>query len=164
MVIWVINILLYSSSIYSFNLFLIYSASLRSMPFLSFIWPIFAWNDPSLPLIYLRRSLVFPILLFFSISLHWSLRKAFFKSLLAIFGTLHSDGYIFLFFLCLPLLFFSQRFVRPPQTTILPFCISSSWGCFWSPPAVVLWTSVHRFSGTLSIRSNPLYLFVTSTV
>ena len=33
-------------------------------------------------------------------------------------------------FLCLSLLFFSQLFVRPPQTTILPFCISFSWG--WS--------------------------------
>ena len=26
--------------------------------------------------------------------------------------------------------YFSQLFVRPPQTTILPFCISFSWG--WS--------------------------------
>ena len=37
---------------------------------------------------------------------------------------------IFPFLLCLSLLFFSQLFVRPPQTTILPFCISSSWGWF----------------------------------
>ena len=37
-------------------------------------------------------------------------------------GTLHPNGYIFSFFLCLSLLFFSQMFVRPPQTTILPFC------------------------------------------
>ena len=28
-----------------------------------------------------------------------------------------------IFFLCLSLLSFSQLFVRPPQTTILPFCI-----------------------------------------
>ena len=28
--------------------------------------------------------------------------------------------------------FFSQLFVRPPQTTILPFCISFSWGWFWA--------------------------------
>ena len=32
--------------------------------------------------------------------------------------------------LCFLILFFSQLFVRPPHTTILPFCISSSWG--WS--------------------------------
>jgi len=44
MVIWVIKFLLYSSSVYSCHLFLIYSASVRSIPFLSFIMPIFAWN------------------------------------------------------------------------------------------------------------------------
>ena len=74
---------LYSSSVYSCHLFLISSASVRSLPFLSFIVPIFAWNVPLLSLVFLKRSLVFPILLFFSISLHWSLRKAF-LSLLAI--------------------------------------------------------------------------------
>ena len=31
------------------------------------------------------------------------------------------------FLLCFSLLFFSQLFVRPPQTAILPFCISFSW-------------------------------------
>src|SRR5574338_275793 len=31
---------------------------------------------------------------------------------------------------------FSQLFVRPPQTTILPFCISFSWGWSWSLPPV----------------------------
>ena len=59
------------------HLFLISSASVRSIPFLSFIEPIFAWNVPLVSLIFLKRSLVFPILLFSSISLHWSLRKAF---------------------------------------------------------------------------------------
>ena len=44
---------------------------------MSFIEPIFAWNVPLVALIFLKRSLVFPILLFSSISLHWSLRKAF---------------------------------------------------------------------------------------
>ena len=74
---------LYSSSVYSCHLFLISYASVRSRPFLSFIEPIFAWNVPLVSLIFLKRSLVFPILLFFSISLHWSLKKAF-LSLLAI--------------------------------------------------------------------------------
>ena len=69
--------LLYSSSVYSCHLFLISSASVRSRRFLSFIEPIFAWNVPLVSLIFLKRSLVFPILLFPSISLHWSLRKAF---------------------------------------------------------------------------------------
>ena len=74
---------LYSFSVHSCHLFLISSASVRSLPFLSFIQPIFAWNIPFVSLIFLKRSLVFPILLFSSISLHWSLRKAF-LSLLAI--------------------------------------------------------------------------------
>ena len=42
----------------------------------------------------------------------------------------------FLFSFCLSLLFFAQLFVRPHQTTILPFCISFSWGWFWSPSPV----------------------------
>ena len=68
---------LYSSSVYSCHLFLISSFSVRYIPFLSFIEPIFAWNVRLVSLIFLKRSLVFPILLLSSISLHWSLRKAF---------------------------------------------------------------------------------------
>ena len=48
------------------------------------------------------------------------------------FGTLHSNGNIFPFLLCFSLLFFSQLFVRPPQTTILSFCISFPCGWSWS--------------------------------
>ena len=80
---WLWRSFLYSSSVYCYHLFLISSASVRSVPFLSFIEPIFASNVPLVSLIFLKRSLVFPILLFSSISLHWMLRKAF-LSLLAI--------------------------------------------------------------------------------
>ena len=45
--------------------------------------PIFAWNVPLVSLIFLKRSLVFPILVFSSVSLHYSSKKAF-LSLLAI--------------------------------------------------------------------------------
>ena len=69
--------LLYSSSVYSCHVFLISSASVISILFLSYIVPIFAWNVRLESLIFLKRSLVFPTLLFSSISLHWSLRKAF---------------------------------------------------------------------------------------
>ena len=110
---WSWRSFLYSSSMYSCHLFLIASASVRSIPFLSFIVPVFTWNAPLVSLIFLKRSLVFPILLFSSISLHWLPRKASYLSLL-FFGTLHS------------LVFFSQLFVRPPQTAILLFCISFS--------------------------------------
>ena len=37
---------LYSSSVYSCHFFLIFSASVRSLPFLSFIVPSFAWKVP----------------------------------------------------------------------------------------------------------------------
>ena len=65
--------------------------------------------------------------------------------LISLFGTLHSNGNIFPFLLCFSLLFFSQIFVRPPQKTILPFCISFPWGWSWSlspvqclkPPSIV---------------------------
>ena len=90
---------LYSSSVYSCLLFLISSASVRSKQFLYFIVPIFAWKIPLVSLIFLKRILVFLILWFSSISLHWSLIKAF-LSPLAIFGTLHSNGYSFPFLLC----------------------------------------------------------------
>ena len=85
---WVITPLWLSGSwrsicivlLYSCHLFLISSAYVRSIPFLFFIEPIFAWNVPLVSLSFLKRSLVFPILFFPPISLHWSLRK----SLLAI--------------------------------------------------------------------------------
>ena len=85
-------------------------------------------------LISLKRSLVFPILLFSSISLHhWG---SFSHFSLLFFGTLQSNEYIFPFLLCLSLLFYSQLFGRPPETTILPFCISFSCGWSWSLPPV----------------------------
>ena len=70
---------LYSYSVYSCHFFLISSASVRSIPFGSFIVSIFSRNVPLVSLIFLKRSLVFPILLFSTISLYWSLRKAFFS-------------------------------------------------------------------------------------
>ena len=48
---------------------------------------IFAWNIPLVSLIFLKRSLVFPILLFSSISLHWSLRKAFLSLLVILWNS-----------------------------------------------------------------------------
>ena len=105
------------SSVYSYHLFSMSFVSVRSIPFLSFIVPIFAWNIPLVSLILLKISLVFPILLFPSISVYWSLREAF---SLIFFGTLHSDGYLLRLLLCLSLLFFSQLFVRPHQK---PFCL-----------------------------------------
>ena len=53
------------SSVHCYHLFLISSASLRSVQFLSFIVPIFAWNVPLVSLIFLKRSnLSHPIFFF----------------------------------------------------------------------------------------------------
>ena len=60
-----------------------WSDSVRFILFLYYIVPIFAWNILLISLILLMRLLVFPILLFPSIYLHCSLKKAF-LSLLAI--------------------------------------------------------------------------------
>ena len=51
-------------SMYSGHLFLIFSASVRSFPFLSFIKPILIVNIPLISLVFLKRSLVFPMQLF----------------------------------------------------------------------------------------------------
>ena len=63
------------SSVYSCHLFLISSTYVRSILFLSFIVLIFAWDVPLAFLIFLKRSLVFPILLCSSISLYFALRN-----------------------------------------------------------------------------------------
>ena len=49
---------LYSSSVHSWHPFLIFSASTRSILFLSFIVPISAWNVPLVSLIFLERFLI----------------------------------------------------------------------------------------------------------
>ena len=125
---------LYNFSLCSYHLFLISSAFVRSILFLSF-----AWNVPLVSLIFLKRTVVFPILMFSSICLHWSLRKSS-LFLCAILWNSDSKGYSFPFLLCLSLLFFSQLFVRPPQTTILPFFFPLEW--FLSLPPVQRYKSL----------------------
>ena len=104
----------YSSSVYSCHLFLITSASVKSILFLSFIEPIFAWNVPLVSIIFLKRALVFPSLMFSSISLHWSLRKAFLCLLAILWNSAFKRVYLSFSPLLLASLF-SQLFVRPPQ-------------------------------------------------
>ena len=57
-----------------------------------------------------KNSLVFPILLFTSISFHWSLRTTFLSLLAILWNTACQMG-MSTFLLCLLLLFFSQLFV-----------------------------------------------------
>ena len=109
---------------------------LLGLLFLSFIVPIFEWNIPLVALIFLKGFLVFPFLLLSSISLHWSLRKAFFASLAILSNSAFRCIYLS-FSLCLSL-FFSQLFARPLETNffVCAFCISFSGGWFWSLPPV----------------------------
>ena len=163
---------LYSSSVYSCHLFLISSASVSSVPFLSFIVLIFAWNVPLVSLIFLKEEISFLshciiFLCFFAliaeegflISLCYSLelciqmlisflfsfaRRQWHPTPALLPGKSHGrrslvgcspwgreelDTTEWLHF---PFLFFSQLFVRPPQTAILLFCISFPWGWSWS--------------------------------
>ena len=74
--------------VYSCHLFLISSASVRSLLFLSFIVPILAWNVPLVSPVFMKRSLVFPVLLFSPVSLH-NLRRSSYPSLLFLVLCLH---------------------------------------------------------------------------
>ena len=125
---------LYSSSVYSCHLFLISSDSVRSVQFLSYIVPLFAWNAPLVSLIFFKRSLALPILLFSSISV-WCLLKAFLPLLAFLWNSAFSWVYFaFCFFALLP--FASLLFSAICKTIILPCCISFSSAWFWSPPPV----------------------------
>ena len=74
---------------------------------------------------------------------------------LLFFRTLHSEGYTFPLFLCLLLLFFSQPFVRPPQTQFcLIFHFFFSGLVLITASCTMSQTFIHHSSGTLSIRSN----------
>ena len=59
------TIFFYRSSVYSCHLFLIFSASVRSIPFLSFIEPIFEWNVPLVSLIFFSFWFFVCLFLFF---------------------------------------------------------------------------------------------------
>jgi len=152
---------LYSSSVYSCHLFLVSSASVRSLSFLSFTVPIFAWNIPLVSVIFLKRCLVFPILLFSSISLHWSLRKPF----LSLLTILWNSTFKWVYLSYSPLLFTSLFFTaicKASSDNHFAFLHFFFLGMVLSPASCTMsWTSIHSSSGTQSIRSSPLNLFVT---
>ena len=100
MVIWVMKIFLYNFSVFCCHL-LICSDSVRSFHFC----PLLCLSLVSL--IFLKRSLVFLILLFSSISLHCSLKKAF-LSLLAVLWNA-AFRWVYLSFSPLPLAYISRE-------------------------------------------------------
>ena len=101
-------------------------------------------------LIFLKRSLVFPILLFSSISLHWSLRNAF-LSLLAI---LWNSAFKCVYLSFSPLLFASLLFTAIckafSDSSHFAFSHFFFLGMVLLPVSCTMsWTSIHSSSGTL---------------
>ena len=154
---------LFSSYVYSCHIFLISSASVRSIPFLSFIGPIFAWNVPLVSLIFLKRSQSLPFYCFpLFLCIDHLGRLSYISLLLELF--IQMD--IYLSFSPLP--FASLLF-----TTICKASSDNHFAflhffflgvVFITVSYTMSWTSFHSSSGTWSIRSNHLNLFVTSTV
>ena len=99
------------------------------IPLLSFIVPIFAWNVHLVSLISLKRSLVFPILLFSSISLHWSLRKAFLSLLVILWNS--AFRWIYVSFSPLPFTSLLYSAICKDSSANHFYC-----GWFWSLPPV----------------------------
>ena len=160
---WSLRPLLYGSSVYSCLLFLISSCSVRSLPFLSFIVSILAWNVPLMTLIFLKRSLVFLILLFSSTSLHHSLKKAFWPLLAILCNSVFNWVYLSLS----PLLFtslLSSAICKASSDNHFAFLHFFLCGMvLFTVSCTVLQISVHSSSDILSTGSNPLNLFITST-
>ena len=102
--------------------------------------------------------------LFFSISFHWLLRKAF-LSLLAI---LWNSAFNWVYLSFSPLLFTSLVFTgilkasSDSHIAVLHFFFLGM--VFLTAFCTMSRTSTYSSSGTLSIRSSPLKLFLTSTV
>ena len=147
---WSWRSFLYSSSVYSFHLSLISFTSVRSLPFLSFIEPIFAWNGPLISLVSWSDLYSFPFYcfpLFLCTDCWWRLSYLF----LLFFGTLHSVVYIFAFLLCFSLLFFSTAICKASPDSHFAFLHFFSMGMVLIPVSCTMsQTSVHSSSGTLS--------------
>ena len=129
---------------------------------------IFAGNVPLVSLIFFVRSLVFPILLFFSnISLH-GLLTLHVKAFLSLFAILWNFTFSWVYLFCSPLPFTSPPFLaicKPSSGNHFAFLHFFFFGMVLVTASyTVVQTSVHSSSGTLSVRYNPLNLLVTSTI
>ena len=101
----------------------------------------------------LSHSVVFPIFLCIDC---WG--RLFYLSLL-FFGTLHSNGYIFPFLLCLSLVFFSIICKVSSENHFAFFHFFFFGMVLVTVSYTVLGTSIHSSSGTPSTRSSSLNLF-----
>ena len=153
---------LYSSSVFSWHLFLIACASVRFLPFLSFIGPslyeIFPWYCQ-----FSWKDLVFPVVLLSSISLHCSLKKAFLSLLEILWNSAFS--WVSLSLSPLPFASLFSAVCKAASDNYFTFLLFFFLRMVLVPTScTMLWTSIHSSSGSLSTTSNPLNLFVTSTV
>ena len=151
------------SSVYSCHLFLISSASVKSLPFLPFIVPILAWNSPLISPTFLKRSLVCSILLFSLFLCNVALRMPSYLSLL-FSGTLHSVECLSLSPLPFTSLFSSVIFKTSSDKHFAFVHFFFFRMILIAASFTVLQTSLHSSSGTLSTRYIPLNLFITFTV
>ena len=134
-VFWVIKTYLYSSSVYSCHLFLISFASVKFLPFLFFIVPILVWNVPLISPIFLKRCLVFPMLL---ISLYFFalfVEKGFVISLCYSLELCIQLGISFPFSLLFASLL-SSAICKALLDNYFAFLCFFCLGCFWSLPPV----------------------------
>ena len=149
--------IVHSSSVYSCD-FLLFSASVRSIPFLAFIVHVFARNVPLVSLIFLKRCLVFSILLFSSISLHCSLRNPF----LSLLAVLWNSEFRWEYLSFSPLHFASLLFsaiCKASSDNHFDFLHFFFLGMVLIPAfCTVSWTSIHSSSGTLSDLIPWIYL------
>ena len=164
MIIWVMKIFFVQFFCVFFHLFLISSASVRSIPFLSFIEPIFAWNVKMV-------SLGISNFLEEISSLSHSVLFLYFFVLITeegflILAIIWNSAFRWVYLSFSPLPFASLFSAILYGLFRQPFClfaflflgmvlITASCTCH-EPPSTVL--------QALSIRFNPLNLFVTSTV
>ena len=110
---------------------------------------------------FLKRFLVFPILLLSSVSLHCLLKKSFFSLLVILLISSFSLVYLYLSPLPFAFLLFSA-ICKASSDNHLGFLNFFFFGMVLvTASCTLLQTSVHSSSGTLSTRSNPLNLFVT---
>ena len=130
---------------HSFHLFLFSSESTRSLPFLSFIISIFGPNVPLIFPISLKTSLVFPLLLFSSSFIHYSLKKAF----LLLHAVLWKSVFSWIYLSLSPLLFtslLSSSVCKASSDNHFAFLLFFflEWFCslppvqYYVPPSIVL--------------------------
>ena len=145
---WSWRSVLYSSSMYSWHLFIL-CVSVRSIPFLSFIVPIFACHIPLVSLIFLRRALVFSILLLSSVLCIDHLGKLSYLSLLFLELCIHMD-ISFLFSFALASILFSAICKASLDNHFSFLHFFSLWMVLTTTSCTMWWTSIHSSSGTLS--------------